>query len=176
MLSGRGLRAHCPSVYAPRAPTGSCSLLVSEPCLPPICHPTAGICMLSRLAPFPPLLGATEPAGSTQLQPLGAARGGSLLWALLKSRLGSRSVFLPAGSDEAMALPGWPLEETVPRRTLSTGSSLPFEGQFWPGSSNATSQSLLVWAAGSPKGNKQPQRPTRQNRELPPKLLCDFSP
>ena len=64
-------------------------------------------------------------------------------------------MFLPAGSDEAMTLPGWPLEETVPRCALSTGSSLPFGGQFWPGSPNATSQSLLVWAAGSPKGNKQ---------------------
>ena len=64
-------------------------------------------------------------------------------------------MFLPAGSDEAMTLPNGLLEETVPRHALSMGSSLAFGGQFWPGSSNATSQSLLVWVAGSPKGNKQ---------------------
>lgn len=73
-------------------------------------------------------------------------------------------MFLPAGSDEAMTLPSGLLEETVPRHTLSTGSSLASGGQFWPGSSNATSQSLLVWAAGSPKGNKTSNPKDQQGR------------
>ena len=53
--AGRGLRAHCPSLDAPSARKGSCSLLVPGLCPPLICHPMAGVCVLS---PPPPTIPA----------------------------------------------------------------------------------------------------------------------
>lgn len=86
MLSGRGLRVHCPSVYAPRAPRELRTM--------PTTNLSSDVLNLHALSPstIPAFIGG-PPSQRASLS--SSLLGGSLLWASLKSSLG-RGVSAPS--------------------------------------------------------------------------------